>query len=229
MRSSLLSKDTLSLIVILRRGSRKLVSHTHYIRRATFTNTAADLSATPTHRLLSHFSNCPPGLWCRPLSKKKSVVVLLGSVALGREVVFSRLLLLPNCRRTKVWMSEGEGGRGAVNQVIHDMWSIRHQSNTPLPPPPSSHHHHYHPTPPPSCCVCVRVCVCFNCEKCNKSASALNRQTVVLRCPEGLGREQWPHIKVSTPDKWWVTSLVRRERERLTPVWRWLQVDLRRP
>ncbi len=63
------------------------------------------------------------------------------------------------------------GGRELINQMIHGMWNIRRQWGERV----------FFMF---QVCVCVYVCV-FNCVKCNKSQSVLNRQTVVLRCPEG--------------------------------------------
>lgn len=69
------------------------------------------------------------------------------------------------------------GGSKLVNQMIHGMWNIRHQKER--------------------TCFFHVACVCaFNCVKCNKSLSVLNRQTVVLRCPEGLHHEQCRHQSV---------------------------------
>lgn len=49
--------------------SGKLVWDIHYILKGLLFHTTADLSITPTCGLLSHFSNCPPGLWCQLFSK----------------------------------------------------------------------------------------------------------------------------------------------------------------
>lgn len=48
--------------------------------------------------------------------------------------------------------------------------------------------------------ACLRV---FNCVKCNKSRSVLTKQTVELRCPEGLYHEQCWHQSI---DAWQVMS-----------------------
>lgn len=72
------------------------------------------------------------------------------------------------------------GGRELINQMIHGMWNIHHQLEKGC--------FFFFTT---IACVCV-----FNCVKCNKTLSALNRQTVVLRCPEGLHHEQCQHQSV---------------------------------
>lgn len=87
------------------------------------------LSVTPTCSLLSHFSNCPPGLRYQSIQNVDVVVLfcfaLLGHIVL-EEVVYLWLFVKMFLTR-KYDCQTGGGRRKLINQGIHVMWNSRHQ------------------------------------------------------------------------------------------------------
>lgn len=122
---------------------------------------------------------------CSASSHKMRVSAGLGSVVSQRSL-FSYVQML--FRQKSKCQTRG-GGKKLVNQMIHDMWNIRHQQEKTF----GFFFFFSH---------CVYACV-FSCEKCNKSWSVLTKRRVVLRCPGGLYHAQCWHQSI---DAWQVMS-----------------------
>ena len=89
-------------------------------------HTTADLSITPTCGLLSHFSNCPLGLWCQFFQNLFLVVYL--AALYYKEELFTYLRLFVQMFLTPEYDCQTEGRRER-SRKSNDSWYVEHPSS----------------------------------------------------------------------------------------------------